>query len=246
MSRPRWNWRRTSVAVGIGALAVGALASVGTAVSPKGKPAATTQYPPHKVMICHHTGSQKNPFVTIIVARKALPAHMRHGDTVGPCPTTAPAAQKAAKQKAAKQKAAKTNASRGKKGSPPGHDVTQVAPAQTEVAKTRTAKSKAPKHTGTAPGRRVGPPDSGSRPERTTPPAIGATPAPTPQVTSPPNSSGSPPGHRAAPPHGGTPPGHGGTPPGQAETPPGQSGTPPGHGGTPPGQGGTAPGQAKK
>jgi hypothetical protein len=45
------------------------------------------QYPTSKVTICHHTHSQKNPFVTITVSEHALPAHLKHGDTVGPCPT---------------------------------------------------------------------------------------------------------------------------------------------------------------
>jgi hypothetical protein len=57
---------------------------VGAAVSPAGTPAATDQYP-KKVTICHHTHSKKNPFVTIRVSRNALKAHLRHGDTIGPC-----------------------------------------------------------------------------------------------------------------------------------------------------------------
>ena len=47
--------------------------------------ATDAQYPPSKVTICHHTHSQKNPFVTITVSVHALPAHLRHGDTVGAC-----------------------------------------------------------------------------------------------------------------------------------------------------------------
>src|SRR5919201_5433285 len=43
------------------------------------------EYPPAKVTICHHTHSQKNPFVTITVSEHALPAHLGHGDTVGAC-----------------------------------------------------------------------------------------------------------------------------------------------------------------
>jgi len=46
-----------------------------------------------KVTLCHHTGSKKNPHRTITVSRSALAAHMRHGDTVGPC-TTAPTIRK--------------------------------------------------------------------------------------------------------------------------------------------------------
>jgi hypothetical protein len=59
---------------------------------------ASTTGPPHhhkhakghgygggKVTICHRTGSRKHPRVTITVSRRALPAHLRHGDTIGPC-----------------------------------------------------------------------------------------------------------------------------------------------------------------
>jgi hypothetical protein len=75
---------RVFLAGGVGALAFAALTSVGAAVSPAGTPAATNQYP-KKVTICHHTHSKKNPFVTIRVSRNALKAHLRHGDTIGPC-----------------------------------------------------------------------------------------------------------------------------------------------------------------
>jgi hypothetical protein len=43
-------------------------------------------YPSGKVTICHHTGSKKHPFHTITVSANAVPAHLRHGDTLGPCP----------------------------------------------------------------------------------------------------------------------------------------------------------------
>jgi hypothetical protein len=70
----------------VGVLAFAALTSVGAAVSPSGTPAASDQYP-KKVTICHRTHSKKHPFVTIRVSRNALKAHLRHGDTIGPCST---------------------------------------------------------------------------------------------------------------------------------------------------------------
>ncbi|MEP6978907.1 MAG: hypothetical protein ABI948_12720 [Thermoleophilia bacterium] len=41
--------------------------------------AARDQYAPEKVTICHKGH-------TITISRSALPAHLRHGDTIGPCP----------------------------------------------------------------------------------------------------------------------------------------------------------------
>lgn len=41
--------------------------------------AAADQYGPKKVQVCHKGH-------TITINRNALPAHLRHGDTVGPCP----------------------------------------------------------------------------------------------------------------------------------------------------------------
>jgi hypothetical protein len=38
-----------------------------------------------RVTICHRTGSQNNPTQTITVNENAVPAHLRHGDTMGPC-----------------------------------------------------------------------------------------------------------------------------------------------------------------
>ena len=38
-----------------------------------------------KIMICHRTGSAKNPLVTITVSEVTGAAHLAHGDTLGPC-----------------------------------------------------------------------------------------------------------------------------------------------------------------
>ena len=42
-----------------------------------------------KVTICHHTHSKKHPWVQISVGAPAAKAHLRHHDTLGPCPTHA-------------------------------------------------------------------------------------------------------------------------------------------------------------
>jgi hypothetical protein len=82
----RFRLRRALIVGVLAALASAALVSVVQAArsGSSERPAAATQYP-RKVTICHRTGSQKNPFVTITVSRNALPAHLRHGDTIGPC-----------------------------------------------------------------------------------------------------------------------------------------------------------------
>jgi hypothetical protein len=75
------------VVAAVTALAVAALAALGASVSPAGTrtPAAESAYP-KKITICHRTKSKKNPYRTIRISRRALKAHLRHGDGIGPCP----------------------------------------------------------------------------------------------------------------------------------------------------------------
>jgi hypothetical protein len=72
-------------------LAVAAVVSIGLLVplaafgaGGSGQSASAAQY---KITICHHTHSKKHPNVTIRISNKAWPAHQRHGDTMGACPT---------------------------------------------------------------------------------------------------------------------------------------------------------------
>ena len=242
MRRPsRWGWGRSAAAGGITALAVGALASIGAAVSPSRTPAAASQYP-KKVTICHHTHSKKNPFVTITVSRNALPAHLGHGDTTGPCP-----ASKGKKANASHQKKG-THAKKGKK-----HNAT----AETSRVSSGTAGSQtpnAPGHSGSAPGHSAtSPGHAGKVPSR-------APRSPSDRGNAPGHSSTAPSQNGTAPGHAASPPGHSGGAPGQAGSPRGSSGSapghtgsapghdasPPGHSGSAPGHGGAPPGQGKK
>jgi len=99
MKNPSTTGRARLVAAAVAVAAAGVFASVGMAgfgsklVGMSHKTPTSDQYPKAKVTICHHTHSQKNPFVTITVSQNAVPAHVRnHGDTIGPCPEQPPAA----------------------------------------------------------------------------------------------------------------------------------------------------------
>ena len=83
-ARKRRRLVRISIGGALAALVTAAVASFGGAVSPLGTAAVAAEYP-KKVTICHRTGSSTNPSVTITVSRNALPAHLRHGDTLGAC-----------------------------------------------------------------------------------------------------------------------------------------------------------------
>ena len=48
-------------------------------------PAVEEEPPPSKVTICHHTGSKKNPDVTITVGEAAVEGLLAKGDELGAC-----------------------------------------------------------------------------------------------------------------------------------------------------------------
>lgn len=111
-------------AVGVlAALATTSLVGLGYAASAKG-PASAAQYQ-YKVTICHHTkGKGGTHHVTITVSRNALPAHQRHGDTIGPCNSAQAQAAHSKKthvkkfHKTSKQSSTKQNKNKNKPNKP--------------------------------------------------------------------------------------------------------------------------------
>ncbi len=73
-----------AVVVAAALAAAGVLGGVGFAKSSVS--AAQSQY--GKTTLCHKTHSKKHPSVSITVSPSAVPAHTRHGDTMGACATT--------------------------------------------------------------------------------------------------------------------------------------------------------------
>ena len=61
-------------------------ATTGTTVT---TPTTTTPRQPGKMIICHHSrGKGGTHHRTITISQRAWRAHQRHGDTLGPCPST--------------------------------------------------------------------------------------------------------------------------------------------------------------
>ena len=108
MDRTHFDGRRLAstlaLAVGVVSLFV-ALGGVGMAQSA----ISASQYQYGKKATVCHKGKK-----TISIGRAAVPAHLRHGDTVGTCAAARAKAAKAKKAKAAKAKAAKVKAAKVK------------------------------------------------------------------------------------------------------------------------------------
>ena len=81
----RWSGRAL-LATTFAFVAIGAFGIFGAPAFSSDDPTSAAYEYNNKVTICHHTGSTKNPTVTIVVSIHALDAHLKHGDTVGPCP----------------------------------------------------------------------------------------------------------------------------------------------------------------
>ena len=89
--------RLASAGTAAAALVAAFAAVAGAGLSSTSSSATEYQYGPgshqygQKVTLCHHTHSKKHPWVTITVGAPAVKAHLKHGDTVGACPTVVPA-----------------------------------------------------------------------------------------------------------------------------------------------------------
>ena len=134
---------RAAAAVGLAAgMAVLFTSLGGAGLAQNAVSAAQGQYG-KKVTLCHK-GKK-----TISVGKAAVPAHLRHGDTLGTCASAAAKAKKA-KLKAAKVKAAKAKAAKVK--------AAKAKAAKAKAAKAKAAKAKTEK---SAPEGEQGKPEAG-------------------------------------------------------------------------------------
>jgi hypothetical protein len=88
----RFQSKRTRTILGLAVVGVSLVASASLAGIGFARTSSTSaeQYQYGKATVCHKTGSKKHPFQTITISQNALKAHLKHGDTPGACPTTAP------------------------------------------------------------------------------------------------------------------------------------------------------------
>lgn len=98
---------RLAAAAAVTACMVTAFAALGGVGLAQNGGVSASQYDPNKKAQVCHKGKK-----TLTIGKAAVPAHLRHGDTLGTC---ASAAAKAKKAKAAKAKAAAAKAAAAKK-----------------------------------------------------------------------------------------------------------------------------------